>query len=59
MISRFYFAGMTSIKDVELFNPNEFSSKTVQSCYLEYHLRGICTPKGIEQLENLIQTNNN
>lgn len=59
LISRFYFAGMTSIKDVELFNPNEFSSKKVQSCYLEYHLRGICTTKGIEQLENLIQTNNN
>jgi TetR/AcrR family transcriptional regulator, cholesterol catabolism regulator len=50
---------MTSIKDVELFNPNEFSSKKVQSSYLEYHLRGICTTKGIEQLENLIQTNNN
>jgi AcrR family transcriptional regulator len=57
LISRFYFAGMTSIKDVELFNPKEFSSKTVQSCYLEYHLRGICTPKGTIQLETIINTN--
>lgn len=59
LISRFYFAGMTSIKNVDLFNPNEFSTKTVQSAYLEYHLRGICTQKGIEQLECLMKINNN
>ena len=56
LISRFYFAGMTSLKDVELFNPNKYSSKTVQSCYLEYHLRGICTQKGIEYLETIKKT---
>lgn len=56
LISRFYFTGMTSIKDVELFNPKEYSSKMVQSCYLEYHLRGICTDKGIEQLKIILQT---
>ena len=56
LISRFYFAGMTSIKDAELFNPKDFSSKMVQSCYLEYHLRGICTQKGIEYLETIIKT---
>lgn len=57
LISRFYFAGMTSIKDAEIFDTNTFSSKTIQSCYLEYHLRGICTTKGVEQLEKLLQTN--
>jgi TetR/AcrR family transcriptional regulator, cholesterol catabolism regulator len=58
LIARFYFSGMTSIKDVELFNPNEFSSKLVQKTYLEYHLRGICTEKGIQKLEELLKTNN-
>jgi TetR/AcrR family transcriptional regulator, cholesterol catabolism regulator len=58
LIARFYFAGMSSIKDVEIFSPDIFSIKDVQSNYLEYHLRGICTPKGIEQLEKLIKTNN-
>ena len=57
LVSRFYFAGMTSIKDAELFNPKEFSSKIVQSCYLEYHLRAICSQKGIEYLETIIKTN--
>jgi AcrR family transcriptional regulator len=59
LIARFYFAGMASIKDVEIFNPEVFSSKIIQYSYLEYHLRGICTPKGIENLEQLIQITNN
>lgn len=54
-ISRFYFSGMNSIKDVELFNPEVFSLKDLQNQYLEYHLRGICTLKGIEQLETIIK----
>lgn len=57
IIGRFYFAGMNSIKDIELFPANQFSLKNVQDIYLEYHLRGICTSKGIEILENLTQQN--
>ncbi|MCA0349607.1 MAG: TetR/AcrR family transcriptional regulator [Bacteroidetes bacterium] len=54
LIVRFYFVGMTNLKDVEIFNPSEFSTKLVQTTYLEYHLRGICTEKGIKKLEELI-----
>jgi AcrR family transcriptional regulator len=54
LIGRFYFAGMTSIKDVDLFNPTQFNTKLVQNTYLEYHLRGICTEKGIHLLETII-----
>ena len=56
LIARFYFAGMTSLKDTEIFNPEQFTSKEVQVCYLEYHLRGICTEKGIQKLEQLLKT---
>ena len=59
LIARFYFAGMSSIKDVEIFNPKLFSVKDIQTNYLDYHLRGICTPKGIEKLEQLINLTNN
>lgn len=59
LIARFYFAGMSSIKDVEIFNPKIFSVKEIQTNYLDYHLRGICTPKGIEKLEQLINITNN
>jgi len=58
LIGRFYFAGMTSLKDAELFNPIQFSSKDVQDTYLEYHLRGICAPKGITVLEQILKNNN-
>ncbi len=58
LIGRFYFAGMTSIKDAELFNPIQFSTKEVQETYLEYHLRGISTSKGITVLEELLKNNN-
>ncbi|WNM19852.1 TetR/AcrR family transcriptional regulator [Flavobacterium capsici] len=54
LIVRFYYAGMSSLKDVELFDPHQFSTKLVQTEYLEYHLRGICTEKGIKKLEELI-----
>lgn len=57
-IGRFYFAGLTSLKDVDLFPTNTFDSKDLQNQYLEYHLRGICTSKGILKLEQLLKTNN-
>lgn len=57
LIGRFYFAGMTSIKDIDLFNPIQFNTKLVQNTYLEYHLRGICTEKGIHLLETIIDKN--
>ena len=50
-VGRFYFAGMNSIKDEELFPKNQFNAIEIQEHYLEYHLRGICTAKGIEELE--------
>jgi len=56
-IGRFYFAGLTSLKDVDLFPTNTFDSKDLQNQYLEYHLRGICTSKGILKLEQLLKTN--
>jgi AcrR family transcriptional regulator len=54
-ISRIYFNGMVSIKDKDLFPLNDYSMNTLMNYYLEYHLRGICTEKGIQQLENQLK----
>ena len=54
-ISRIYFNGMTSIKNKDLFPLNNYSMNTLMNNYLDYHLRGICTNKGIEQLENQLK----
>jgi len=58
LISRFYFSGIKSIQNAELFDPIQFSPLEVQKAYLEYHLRAICTPKGIDYLETIITTEN-
>ena len=54
-ISRIYFNGMVAIKDKELFPLHNYSMNTLMNYYLEYHLRGICTEKGLEQLENQLK----
>lgn len=54
-ISRIYFNGMVNIKDRDLFPLRDYSMNTLMNYFLEYHLRGICTEKGIQQLENQLK----
>lgn len=56
-VSRIYFHGITGIKDLELFPLQLFSMSSLMSFYLEYHLRGICTKKGVTILNQFITTN--
>ena len=58
-ISRIYFNGVIGIKDKDIFPLNNYSMNTLMTNYLEYHLRGICTNKGIQQLENQLKLNTN
>lgn len=54
-IARIYFYGMVAIKDHELFPATMFAKNELLDKYLEYHLRGICTPKGIEEIEKQLK----
>lgn len=56
-ISRIYINTMQIIKDKDLFPKDKFPIKTLINNYIEYHLRGICTPKGLETLNNYINSN--
>lgn len=56
-ISRIYFHGVVGIKDIDLFPLKQFSLNEVMDFYLEYHLRGICTEKGIDKLNEIITNN--
>ena len=53
-ISRIHFVGMMGIKDAEVFPIEEYSHSSLMDYFTEYHLRAICTPKGIETLEELL-----
>lgn len=52
-IFRFYYNGMNVVKDQKVFPHQKFSSTHVKHQYLEYHLRGIVTAKGLKRLEEL------
>ena len=53
-ISKIYFTCMMALKDKELFPLNNFSMNALMDNYLEYHLRGICTPIGLDSLSQYI-----
>jgi len=56
-ISRIYFSSIIAIKDKDLFPLEQFSINMLMEHYLEYHIRGICTPKGLDFLNQIIKTN--
>lgn len=54
-IARIYFHGMMATKDRDLFSLQQFSMNNLMNYYLEYHLRGISTEKGIQEIEKQLQ----
>ncbi|QTD38756.1 TetR/AcrR family transcriptional regulator [Polaribacter batillariae] len=50
-ISRIYFYGINGIKDQEVFPITYFSMNELTNHYLEYHIRGIATEKGVQELK--------
>jgi len=57
-VCRIYFTGVMGIKDNELFPTKFFSKSQVMDHFLEYHLRGIVSPKGRDILNTIINSNN-
>ncbi|OBX23704.1 MULTISPECIES: TetR/AcrR family transcriptional regulator [Bizionia] len=53
-VSRLYFNTMMSLKDVDIFPTNDFPMKQLMDNYLEYHIRGISTKKGIDKLDSIL-----
>lgn len=53
-ISKIYFLGMTAIKGSDLFPVAKYSMREINEKYLEYHLRAIVTPKGLDTLKEFL-----
>ncbi|MBO3097072.1 TetR/AcrR family transcriptional regulator [Gelidibacter pelagius] len=53
-ISKMYFNSIMALKDKQLFPLKNFSMTSLMNLYLEYHVRGICTPKGLDALTKTI-----
>ncbi|WP_373057687.1 TetR/AcrR family transcriptional regulator [Zunongwangia sp. H14] len=58
-VCRIHFVGMMGVKDKDIFPIDEFSEQDLTEEFLHYHLRAICTPKGIKTLEEFIGTHEN
>lgn len=56
-VSRIYFIGVTGIKDEEIFPSTKFQKQHLVEEYLEYHLRGIVTEKGLSKLNQILNKN--
>ena len=53
-VCRIHFVGMMGIKDKEMFPLEQFSEQDLTEEFLNYHLRAICTKKGINTLEEFL-----
>ncbi len=58
-VARIYFSGVISVKDKDLFPKDLFPTITLLENFLEYHLRGIVTEKGLNTLNKILKTNKN
>lgn len=56
-VARLYFSAMLAIKDQDIFPNKTFSMNMLMDDFLEYHIRGISTTKGLETLNLYITTN--
>jgi predicted DNA-binding protein YlxM (UPF0122 family) len=56
-VARIYFSGVSSIGDDDLFPSDMFTKVELEDYFLEYHLRGIVTPKGRKKLNEIINSN--
>ena len=56
-IARIYFSGGSCLRDNDLFPQDKFPMTSLMDEYLEYHLRGIATPKGRKVLNAIINSN--
>jgi len=57
-VSRIYYSGIHSTKDKEIFPDTMFNAVQLEEMYLEYHLRGIITEKGLKILEKITNKSN-
>lgn len=53
-VSKIYFSGSMGIRDQDVFPTEDFTHNTLVEMHMEYHLRAIVTPKGLEELQKFI-----
>lgn len=53
-VFRLYYYGMNLVKDNKAFPLQHFNTNRIKDQYIEYHIRGIASLKGLQRLEELL-----
>ena len=56
-VSRIYFSGVVATKDTQIFPENLYKMENLTLQFLDYHLRALVTPSGLEILTKTIAEN--
>ncbi|MCB0374945.1 MAG: TetR/AcrR family transcriptional regulator [Sinomicrobium sp.] len=54
-VAKFYFNGIVALSNTKIFPPQHYRMPSLMEAYIEYHVRAIATPKGIEKLNQIIE----
>ncbi|UGU17252.1 TetR/AcrR family transcriptional regulator [Sinomicrobium kalidii] len=54
VISKIYHNGVTGLKEKDMFWPQHYTVPYLMNVFLEYHVRAIATPKGIDTLNEIL-----
>lgn len=52
-VARIYFIGINGIRDKDLFPTEKFMNMELIDKYLEYHIRSIATPEGLQLMQKI------
>lgn len=58
VLARIYIARMEMFLDAEIFPYDKFPPEKTFKVFMDYHIRGLATPKGIKYLEKIKSENN-
>ncbi|WP_268223169.1 TetR/AcrR family transcriptional regulator [Sinomicrobium oceani] len=59
IISRIYHNGVTGLKEKEFYDQHIYPVPYLMNVFLEYHIRAIATPKGIDTLSEILVKDRN
>lgn len=57
IIARFYFVAINALRGSDIFQEGNYKKTELMNTYLHYHIRAIATQKGLKELENYLEKN--
>jgi len=57
IIARFYYVSVSALKNSDIFQEGNYEMGDLMNAFLNYHLRAIVTNKGLKELDNYLDKN--